>query len=438
MVSKESPFFSIRQIISVEESLLKELENLQKSIDSSKSEEDKKKFEFQIKKIKEHFNKINSDLNENLDKIRRKSALPQNKLNISNKTQSSPERRKGSLLRRISLRKAKKKFERDELKKITLKRLKKRKEKVKKVAEKKPSKYLEISNRFFSNFSRRMLEKGNFETLRRDLMKTNIQMLAKSYISMMLFSTFISVFAGILLFLFFLFFNISPLLPIIIPVETDFFLRFFQVIWIVPLIPFLTFIFMYFYPGMEKQSLRSKIDQEVPFATIHMSSISGSMIDPSKIFSVIVSTHEYPNIEKEFIKILNEVNILGYDLITALRHIAFNCPSKKLSELLNGLATTITSGGDISDFFEKRSQSLLFEYRIEREKETKSSETFMDIYISTVIAAPMILMLLLVIMKISGLGIELSTTMISVIMVLGVSVANFFFLIFLHLKGRSI
>ena len=58
----------------------------------------------------------------------------------------------------------------------------------------------------------------------------------------------------------------------------------------------------------------------------------------------------------------------------------------------------------------------------------------MDIYISAVIAAPMILMLLLMMMRISGLGISLSTGMISLIMILAVSLINILFLAFLHIK----
>ena len=139
-------------------------------------------------------------------------------------------------------------------------------------------------------------------------------------------------------------------------------------------------------------------------------------------------------LKKEFTKLINEVNIYGYDLVTALRYMAFNSPSRKLAELYNGLATTITSGGDLPNFFDKRAQTLLFEHRLETEKHSKAAETFMDIYISVVIAAPMILMLLLMMMRLSGLGISLSTGMITLVMVLGVSLMNVLFLSFLHLK----
>ena len=116
---------------------------------------------------------------------------------------------------------------------------------------------------------------------------------------------------------------------------------------------------------------------------------------------------------------------------------ASNTPSSRFAELLNGIATTIDSGGSLSDFFDKRANTLLFEYKIEREKYTKSAETFMDIYISVVIAAPMIIMLLLIMMSISGLGVALSSSGITLVMVLGVTMINALFLTFLHLKQTS-
>jgi flagellar protein FlaJ len=194
---------------------------------------------------------------------------------------------------------------------------------------------------------------------------------------------------------------------------------------------------MYIYPSMEKKSIEGKINSELPFAMIHMSAISGSMIDPIKVFSIMVTTKEYPNLEKEFNKLLNEINVYGYDLVTALKDLAMDSPSQKLADFFNGLATTITSGGSLFEYFGERAQSLLFDYKLENEKQIKTAETFMDIYISVVIAAPMILMLLLMMMKISGLGISLSTSMISLLVAGGVGMVNVLFLVFLQVKQQS-
>jgi flagellar protein FlaJ len=320
------------------------------------------------------------------------------------------------------------------LERLTLKRMKKKKEKVVKRKERTPSTYVKLASDMFSKSSLRLLKRGKFDTLRRDLIRANLEFVPANYISVVFFTTFISIFIGIFATLFFLFFNLVATPPFVVPMEDSFGARFLKVFWIMFLVPAVVFIFTYYFPSLEKKSIEGKINSELPFAAIHMSSISSSMLEPSKIFSIIIATEEYPHLSKEFTKLLNEVNIYGYDLVTSLRNMSFNSPSRKLAELYNGLATTINSGGNLPEFFEKRSQTLLFDHRLEREKQSKAAETFMDIYISVVIAAPMILMLLLMMMRVSGLGITLSPSMITLVMSLGVVMVNLAFLTFLHLK----
>ena len=255
---------------------------------------------------------------------------------------------------------------------------------------------------------------------------------------MTILTTTISFFFAILIFIFLLFFNISAQIPFVTASLEPVLTRIIKTIWVIAVLPLSVFTLMYFYPSLERDSVAKKVEVELPFATINMAAISGSMIDPTKIFTIMISTREYPNLEKEFTKLLNSVNILGYDLVTALRDSTGNTASKRLAELFNGLATTITSGGDLPRFFQERAQSMLFDYNLEKEKSTKTAETFMDIYISVVVAAPMILMLLLMMMRISGLGLALSTGMITLIMILSVIGINIAFLTFLHIKQSSI
>jgi len=320
------------------------------------------------------------------------------------------------------------------LEKETIKRLKSKEKKIVTKKVKKANQYIKISNKFFSKTSTSLLNKGFFVNTKIDLIKANLELIPKSYVSIVLFSTLLSFIFSIILFIFLLFFNVILQFPFITAVEGDIFTRMLKVSWTLFVIPIATFLFGYTYPSMERQHLGSRIDQELPFAVINMAAISGSMVEPSKIFNIMILTREYPFLEKEFVKLINEINVLGYDLVTALKNNARNSPSKRLAELFNGLATTINSGGDLPNFFDKRSQTLLFDYKIERQKQTRASETFMDIYISVVIAAPMILMLLLMMIKISGLGLSISATMITIVMTLGVAAINVVFLTFLHLK----
>jgi flagellar protein FlaJ len=432
-LSSVNVFAEFKKIVLRELKIINELDSLFENLEESKNQEEKKIINNQIESLKQSLKKSNKEIPNIMNKFILPNSLEKTKNNFSS---NSPTQIQKTEVQKENLKEPLK-INLSDLEKETLGRLKKQEKIILEKKDRKASRYVQISNKIFSKFAENILGQESFKDFKTNLIKANLQFLPRSYISVVLFTTLLSIGVAFFLFLFFLFFNISATFPMLSLVEEGLASRLAKVFWLLFVVPFATFFIMYFYPSLEAKSAENKIDIELPFAAINMSSIAGSMIDPSKIFSIILTTKEYPHIEKEFIKLLNEINLLGYDLVTALRNSAINSPSKRLSELFNGIATTISSGGDLSEFFSKRAESLLFEYRLEREKRTRAAETFMDIYISVVIAAPMILMLLLMMMKISGLGIQLSTSMITLIMVLGVTIVNIGFLTFLHLKQSA-
>jgi len=282
------------------------------------------------------------------------------------------------------------------------------------------AKYINISNRVFRNFSEKMAEKGTFNFVKNDLRKITSPFTLSSYLSVCFFSGIISIAFG--------FFAMLVMLLVKVPIIYAV-IAFFG-------IPVLVFLLFLFYPSMEKKNLEREIDQELPFLTIYMSAVSTSGIEPSKIFNVISASKDYPSTRREIKKLNNYINFYGYDIVTALRTISKNCPSEKLGQLFDGLSTTITSGGMISEYLNKHSETLLFDYRLEREKYTRLAETFMNIYISIVIAAPMIMMMLFILIGFTGGGGGLLSdpTTMSIMTVIIIAGLNIGFLMFLNSK----
>jgi len=301
----------------------------------------------------------------------------------------------------------------------------------------KPSFYAKLSNTFFRKFSNNLISKGHFSDLNKSLRKINSRFVVGSYVSMIFFTGFLAFIFALFLFIVLLFFNVSIIFPnILTPVEFSF-LRLLKVIWVIPLLPaFVGFLF-YIFPFSESKNLGGKIDQELPFITIHMSAIASSGVEPTNIFKIILKSGEYKYTSIEIKKLMNLINFHGADMVTALKKISISSSSMKLKELLNGLAVTITSGGNLHDYLNKHAETMLFDYKLEREKYNKISETFMDIYISIAIAAPMIMLMIFVIIGSTGLMgniFGLSTKALSVLMIMGIVLLNIFFLIFLRLK----
>jgi len=279
--------------------------------------------------------------------------------------------------------------------------------------------YMNISNKLFRNIADKLVAKGVFDSLKVDLRKITSPIIVNTYVAMMLFSSLVGVGLGLLFGGFFWFMKLGVLSFILSLVLT----------------PLVILGIFYLYPSSRKKTLEKEINQEIPFLTIYMGAIATSGIEPSKIFTIIVASRDYPFVRREIKKLNNYINFYGYDLVGALKAVARHNPSDRLAQLFEGFATTISSGGDLTEFLSKHSDTLLFDYRLEREKYTRLAETFMNIYISVVIAAPMIMMMLFILMSLVGVGGALTTPLnIGLLTILIISLLNLGFLVLLNMK----
>ncbi|RMD45289.1 hypothetical protein D6829_02735 [Candidatus Pacearchaeota archaeon] len=290
-----------------------------------------------------------------------------------------------------------------------------------KIVQTKPNEFARLSNKVFRRYSEKLAPK--MKNLAEDLKRGNVPFLLSTYISMAIMSTLISFITGALIFV---------TLVIADPSKVILF-------WIPIVLPLITLFLFYIYPASEASSSKKRISQELPFVAIHMAAIAGSDIEPSKIFRIIAESKEYPSIGAELKKVLSQVEIYGYDLVTSLKNVARLTSNEKLAELFNGLATNISTGGELKDYLEKKAETFLMDYKLERKRYTDLAGTFMDIYISILIAAPLILMMVFIVMNISGLTIAgLGINTLLAISIAAIVLVNVIFLVILSIKQPKI
>jgi len=278
-------------------------------------------------------------------------------------------------------------------------------------------KLAKISNKIFGKqtekLSLSMKEMGEY------LKKANANVLLQTYLSISMFITLILFLGGIFIYFMLFCLNIVSI----------------NYVWMIIIPPLFSFILFFSFPKSEASNIQKKIMNELPFATIHMSAIAGSDMEPTKIFQIIAMSKEYDTIGKELKKILAQVNIYGYDLLTALTNVAKDVSNKRLSELLLGLATNISSGGSLKIYLEKKAETYLIDYKLSRKEYIEMAGTFMDIYISILIAAPLIMMLMFIIMSVSGLNVGGLSIQSLLFLTVGVVVMlNIVFIFVLNLK----
>lgn len=248
----------------------------------------------------------------------------------------------------------------------------------------KPSPFVSFASKVFGPLASKVSKLALFKSVEKDLRKANMPYMLTSYISLVFFLTFFALIFSIVI-------------AISLATTVNYALRNILFALIFTLI---IFFISLTYPSTVASSNKNKIEAELPFATAHMAAIASSKVAPAKIFSIMALTKEYKAFRAEVRKVVNQINIYGYDLTTALRNVAKTTSSKKLADLFNGISTTITTGGDLVLYLNEKSKSLLIDYRLARERYTNVIGLYSDIYTALLIAAPLIFMLILTIMSI--------------------------------------
>jgi|SRR3989344_2672105 len=245
------------------------------------------------------------------------------------------------------------------------------------------SNYGKIANTYVGGISQGLLKsnKSFFEPMFKAMRSSDFKILSNTYASIIIFTSIIAFFPAFLAAALLInkFIAIRILLALIIGILSS----------------AITFAVMYYYPSMIVTSRRRYMEAELPFVVVHMAAVAGSGAHPMAMFNLILSSGEYKSLESEIKKIINYINLFGYNLTTSLRLVAVTTPLKDFSELLNGVVTTIETGGDLKAYLNIKAQENMEKYESKRKRYIQNLATFSDIYIGLSVVAPMLLFLLL-------------------------------------------
>lgn len=162
------------------------------------------------------------------------------------------------------------------------------------------------------------------------------------------------------------------------------------------------FGFMYLFPSQQAKRRKKRIDDNLPFALNHLGAIATSGIPPKSMFELLNTFEEYGGISEEAGKISRRVNVFGEDLTTALKEVAEKSPSDDWSEVLYGIISTVETGGDLESYLQEKADEALFDYNMEREKQIEKLSTYASFYTAILIAAPVFLVVVLAVMNLLG------------------------------------
>jgi flagellar protein FlaJ len=299
--------------------------------------------------------------------------------------------------------------------------VKKTKKSLKKV-EKEDYHFLKIlSIKLFGRLAEKYAD--NFKELKVSIYKADLKILFRTYIALVFFlSTFIFIVSFLTTLVFSIYLRLNILYTVL------------GLIILPSLFSAITFLIYYLYPMTLEQKRKNDIEANMPFALNHMAAVAGSGVPPRVMFKVISRFNEYGEIASESNKIIRNIEVFGMDELTSIKDVASRSPSPVFKDFLQGILTTIQTGGSLKSFLKEESEKALFDYRIKRNKYVQQLTIYADFYTALLIAAPLIFIIMLPILSIMqgtlfGFGI---TELINLGLIV-LAVLNVMFLIFLQL-----
>ena len=156
-------------------------------------------------------------------------------------------------------------------------------------------------------------------------------------------------------------------------------------------------------PSFKAKSRGKQIDLHLPFALNFIAAMSAAGVTPTEIFKSLSKQKIYGEIREEALWIYRDVELLGRDIISAIKSNINRTPSEKFKEFLQGAVVTVQSGGALKPYFMGKAEQYTRENRIAQRQMIESLGIMAEAYVSAAVAGVlMILVVIPILMIISG------------------------------------
>jgi archaeal flagellar protein FlaJ len=162
----------------------------------------------------------------------------------------------------------------------------------------------------------------------------------------------------------------------------------------------LTYLVFMLYPGLEAGNRRRNIDASLPYAINYITSMSTAGITPAEVFRLLGSSTIYGQSAVEARYIAREIDIFGRDLIDSLRLVSASTPSRRMKEFLQGTMASVSSGGNITEYFRTKAEQYALENRQTQKMFLETLALVSESYVTAMVAGTLFLIILQSIMSV--------------------------------------
>jgi len=155
-------------------------------------------------------------------------------------------------------------------------------------------------------------------------------------------------------------------------------------------------------PGGKAKARARNIDKRISSAMSFISAMASANVPVDMVFKELSRQPVYGEIQKEAEWITRDTELLGIDILTAIKRGSMRSPSQKFQDFLQGVVTTSTSGGQLKPYFLMKAQEYEKENKLILKSTMETLSMLGESYVTVVVAFPLFLVVILAIMAIIG------------------------------------
>jgi flagellar protein FlaJ len=163
-------------------------------------------------------------------------------------------------------------------------------------------------------------------------------------------------------------------------------------------LPALAFMITSGSPKRKAKARKRNIEKRIAFAMSFISAMSSANVNIDVIFKELSKQKIYGEIQREAQWITRDIELMGKDILSALKDAANRSPSPKWQDFLQGVVTTSASGGQLKPFFLMKADQFNKDRRIVEKSLMETLGMLAETFVTVVVAAPLFLIVMMSLM----------------------------------------
>lgn len=192
----------------------------------------------------------------------------------------------------------------------------------------------------------------------------------------------------------------------------------------------------YAYPSYRADSLKRELEDDLPFTSGYMSILAGAGVPPDFIWRSLAQVDTALAVSKVSKNVVRDVELFGFDVISALETMSKRTPSEKFKELVEGFISVVHSGGNLVKYLRNRSKQYMKLKQIALKRFSDSLAVLAEFYVTLMVAGSLIFVVMLAVMSMlggGGFGPLNSRLMLQLLTYLGLPIGSIIFLVILDM-----